>query len=61
MKTQASIILQELNSKYGVSDEKIAGKFSVRAITVYRWRVGKCNPSAVELKLLQRILRGYQN
>ena len=61
MKTEAQKILEELNKEYLVSDEKIAVKLGVSAITIYRWRFGKFEPSSTELKLLARILRGYQN
>ena len=58
---QAKIILTELHNKFNISDEQIACKLGVKAITIYRWRLGKFNPSFSELKFLQRILRGYQN
>lgn len=58
---QAKNILTELKEKYQVSDEMIAVKVSKSMTAVWRWRKGKTNPSATELKLLQRILRGYQN
>ena len=61
MKNTAKSILQELNKKYNVPDSKIAWKMGVASITIYRWRFGKFNPSFAELKLLQRILRGYKN
>lgn len=61
MKTEAQKILEELNKDFKISDEKIAVKLGVSAMTIYRWRVGKFEPSVTELKLLQRILRGYQN
>jgi DNA-binding transcriptional regulator YiaG len=61
MKTEAQKTLEELNKGFDVTDEKIAVKLGVSAITIYRWRLGKFEPSTTELKLLQRILRGYQN
>ena len=61
MKTEAQKTLEKLNKDFNVSDEKIAVKLGVSAITVYRWRIGKFKPSSTELKLLERILRGYQN
>ncbi len=56
----AQNILQELKNKYQVSDEMIAIKVSKCMTAVWRWRNGKSNPSATELKLLERILRRYQ-
>jgi DNA-binding transcriptional regulator YiaG len=61
MKTEAQKTLSELKEKHQVSDEKIAVKLGVSAVTIYRWRLGKFEPSFTELKMLQRILRGYQN
>lgn len=60
MEIRAKTILEELNKKYGISDEKIAVKLGVSAITIYRWRKGKFRPSFTELKVLQIILRSYQ-
>lgn len=59
MKTQAQIILEQLNKDYNISDEQIAIKLGVKAITVYRWRLGKFNPSFTELKVLKRIWTGH--
>lgn len=61
MKNEAQKILTELKEKYQVSDEMIAVKVSKCMTAVWRWRKGKSNPSLTELKLLERILRGYQN
>jgi DNA-binding transcriptional regulator YiaG len=61
MKTKAQPILEELNQKFNISDERLADRLGVKSITIYRWRLGKFNPSLTELKLLQIILRGYQN
>ena len=60
MKTEAQKTLEELNQEFNISDEKIAIKLGVSAITIYRWRLGKFKPSHTELKLLQKILRGCQ-
>lgn len=61
MKIQAQIILEQLNKEFNVSDEKIAERLKVKSITIYRWRLGKFNPSFAEFKMLQRILQGYKN
>jgi len=61
MKTEAQKTLNELYQNFNISDERIAVKLGVSAITIYRWRMGKFNPSVTELKLLHRILQGYKN
>ena len=61
MNKTAKTILKELHTKFKISDEKLAEKLKVKAITVYRWRLGKFKPSFAELKFLERILRGYQS
>jgi len=61
VKTEAQKALEKLNKDFNASDEKIAVKLGVSSMTIYRWRLGKFNPSFTELKLLQRILIGYQN
>lgn len=60
MKTQAQKILTELRNKHKISsDEEIAIKLRVSWVTIYRWRLGKCNPSFAGLKLLKSIAREY--
>lgn len=59
--TEAQIILKELINKFNLTEEEIAIKFNVRAITVYRWRDGKNNPSFITLKYLKRMLKNYHN
>ncbi len=59
MKTQAQIILAQLNKDYKVSDEKIAAKLGRSAMTIYRWRLGKNKPSVSELQVLKRIWTGH--
>jgi len=59
MRTEAQIILEQLRKDFNISDEKIADKLGVKAITIYRWRLGKFNPSFTELKLLKRIWIGH--
>jgi transcriptional regulator with XRE-family HTH domain len=59
MRTEAQIVLGKLNKDYKVSDEKIADKLGVKSITIYRWRLGKTNPSFSELKVLKRIWTGH--
>jgi len=59
MKTEAQIILGQLNKDYNISDEKIAVKLGIKSITAYRWRMGKTNPSFTELKVLKRIWTGH--
>ena len=61
MKNKAKHILTELKEKYRVTDEMIAVKVSKSSTAIWRWRKGKTNPSMLELKLLERILRGYKN
>ena len=61
MKTEAQKTLEELNKDFNASDERIAVKLGVSAITIYRWRLGKFEPSVTELKLLERILNGYKS
>lgn len=61
MKTEAQKTLEELTENFNITDERIAVKLGVSSITIYRWRLGKFEPSSTELKLLQRILRGYKN
>lgn len=60
MRKDAKSILQELHNKFDISDEKIAVKLGVSSMSIYRWRLGKCQPSFTEVKVLQRILRGHQ-
>lgn len=60
MKTEAQKTLEELNRDFNATDEKIAVKLGVSAITIYRWRLGKFEPSSTELKLLERILIGHR-
>ena len=61
MKTEAQKTLEELNKDFNATDEKIAVKLGVSAITIYRWRTGRFEPSFTELKMLNRILNGYKS
>ena len=61
MKQEAPKILTELNNYFNIPDTQLAYKLGVSSMTIYRWRLGKTNPSFTELKLLKRILKGYQN
>ncbi|MFZ2602520.1 MAG: helix-turn-helix transcriptional regulator [Candidatus Omnitrophota bacterium] len=57
MKTKAQKILEELNKKFNISDERIADILGVKALTVYRWRKGKHNPSAITIEILDVFLK----
>ena len=59
-KIYPKIILLVLD-RNGIPVEKIAFKMGCSVATVMRWLKKESSPSPVELKLLQRILRGYQN
>jgi len=39
-----------------MSDEHIASLMGVASMTVYRWRMGKTNPSHIELEFLKKEL-----
>jgi len=53
---RAQKILSKLRGIYGMSDEHIASLMGVASMTVYRWRMGKTNPSHIELEFLKKEL-----
>jgi DNA-binding transcriptional regulator YiaG len=61
MEITAKQILNKLVNKHKLTDEEIAVKLHRKAITIYRWRTGQFEPSYAEWKMLDRILRGYNN
>ena len=61
MKPKYQEVLEELKRTYHVSDEVIAVKMRITAMTVYRWRMGEYEPSYAGGKMLERILKGYRN
>lgn len=56
----AQKILSKLRGIYGISDEFIASAMGVSSMTVYRWRMGKANPSHIELEFLKKELAKYK-